>query len=128
MATKITPEVERPDVLPLETKPRRSGGWFRRLQRRVKLALAGDDEELLVENKTEVSWRVYHDYHLLGIVDAGEGQTYRLQKHGSLSVRPCADGNAVEYLVLPLTLRVRRVQIYRRHVGKEVEIYDMKAA
>src|SRR5579864_3255721 len=99
MATRIAPEVERP----LETKPRRSGGWFRRLQRRVKLALAGDDEELLLENKTTVSWRVYHNYHLLGIIDAGERETYRLQKHGSLSVRPCADGDEVEYLVVPLT-------------------------
>jgi len=54
----------------------------------VKLAFAGDDEELEVENRTEVAWRVYHDYHQLGIIDAGERLVFHLVKHGSLSVRP----------------------------------------
>jgi hypothetical protein len=116
------------EVPPLETSPRRSGGWLRRLQRRVKLAFAGDDEELEVENKTAVSWRVYHDYHQLGIIDAGERLTFHLVKRGSLSVKPSVEGDNVEYLVLPLSLRVRRVQIYRRRMGKELEVYDMRAA
>src|SRR5712692_7669918 len=103
MAIQYAPEVESPDAPPLKTKPQRSGGWFRRLQERVRLALAGDDEELRVDNKTEVSWRVYHDYHLLGIIDAGESRVYRLHKHGNLNVRPGADSSQVEYLVLPLT-------------------------
>lgn len=129
MAIKYAPEVEHPDAPPLKTNPRRSGGgWFRRLQRRVKLALAGDDDELRVENKTAISWHVYHNYHQLGIVDAQEQRVFRLDKHGSLSVRPCADGDDVEYLVLDLSLRVHRVRIYRRRVSKEIEIYEMRAA
>ena len=106
MAIKYAPEVERPDAPPFETKPQRSDGWFRRLQKRVKLALAGDDEELLVENRTDVSWRVYHNYHSLGIIDAQEQRVFKLHKHGSLSVRPFTDEGEVEYLVLSLDYNV----------------------
>jgi hypothetical protein len=128
MATKYSPEVESPNAPPLETKPQRSGGWFRRLQQRVRLALDGDDEELRVENETELSWRVYHNYHMLGIIDGGEERRFRLQKHGNLNVRPVDDGNEVEYLVLSLHLRVKRVKIYRRQMAKDLEVYDMRVA
>jgi hypothetical protein len=94
----------------------------------VKLAFAGDDEELEVENRTDVSWRVYHDYHLLGIIVAGERLIFHLVKHGSLSVRPSEEGDNVEYLVLPLSLKVHHVQIFRRRMGKELEVYEMRAA
>ncbi len=45
-----------------------------------------------------------------------------------LSVRPSDEGDEVEYLVLPLDLRVHRVRIYRRHLAKEVEVYDLQVA
>jgi hypothetical protein len=123
MAVKSPYEVDTP---PLKTSPERSGGWFRRLQRRVKLAMRGDDEELELENKTTVSWRVYHDYHQLGIIDADERLTFHLNKQGSFSARPSEDGDGVEYLVIPLNLKVHRVLIYRRRMGKELEVYDMR--
>lgn len=129
MTITYSTEVEQPGAPPLKTNPRRSdGGWFRRLQRRVKLALAGNDDELRVENKTAISWRVYHNYHQLGIIDAHEQLIFQLDKHGSLSVRPYADGDDVEYLMLDLTMRIHRVHIYRRRVSREIEIYDMRAA
>lgn len=128
MATKYAPLVERPEAPPLETKPQRSGGWFRRLQQRVRLALNGDDEELTIDNKTDVSWRVYHDYHLLGIIDAREDRAFRLQKRGNLNVRPVAQEDEVEYLVLPLTMWVKHVRIYRRQMAKDLEVYDMRVA
>jgi len=122
MAVIHDPEVDQPRVPPLKTSPERSGGWFRRLQQRIKLALSGDDEELILENQTAISWRAYHNYHWLGIINAGESQAFRLEKRGSLSVRPSDEGGEVEYLMLPLDLRVHRVRIYRseeRRVGKE---------
>lgn len=128
MARRYAPLVERPEAPPLETKPQRSGGWFTRLQQRIRLALNGDDEELRIENETDVSWSVYHDYHQLGILDAGENGAFRLQKRGNLNVRPVAQGDEVEYLVLPLTLRVKRVKIYRRQMAKDLEVYDMRVA
>jgi hypothetical protein len=128
MAIKYTPEVDRPGAQPLETKPRRSGGWFRRLQQRVKLALAANDEELIVENRTEVRWFVYQNFHKLGIIDAGELLVFHIHKHGSLSARPVAEGDEVEYLVLPLNYDVTYVHIYCRQIGKDVEVYDMRAA
>jgi hypothetical protein len=128
MARRYAPLVESPEAPPLETKPQRSGGWFTRLQQRIRLALNGDDEELRIENETDVSWSVYHDYHQLGILDAGENGAFRLQKRGNLNVRPVAQGDEVEYLVLPLTLRVKRVKIYRRQMAKDLEVYDMRVA
>lgn len=131
MARKYSPEVEipdAPDVPPLQTSPQRSGGWFTRIQRRIKLAMGGDDEELLVKNTTQVSWRVYHNYHQLGIIDAGESRIFRLQKRGNFSVRPTADGDDVEYLVLSLSASIHRVSIYRRRVKEGLEVYDMRAA
>ncbi len=125
MAIRIDPDVESP---PLESSPRRSGGWFRRLQRRFKLALGGSDDELLVKNATQVSWRIYQDFHLLGIIDTDEDRTFKIEKRGSLNVRPTADGDSVEYLVLQLDKRVHRVRIYRRHMGQGVEVYEMHAA
>ena len=128
MSVKTVPEIAEPDAPPLETKVQRSGGWLTRLGHRVRLALAGSDEELLLENRTQVSWRVYHDYHHLGIIDAGEDLLFRLHKHGSLHVRPCAEKEQVEYLVLPLRVQVRRVYIYRRRLNSEIEVYDLRAA
>ena len=128
MSVKYVPEIEQPDAPPLETKVRRSGGWFTREWHRIRLALASSDEELMLENKTQVSWRVYHDYHLLGVIDAGEYLVFRLHKHGLLNVRPSAEKEQVEYLVLPLNFNVTYVHIYRRQIAQNVEVYDMRVA
>lgn len=125
MAIETIPDEETP---PTRTSPRRSGGWFRRLWQRVRLAMAGDDDELMLENRTGISWRVYHDYHHLGIIDAGEYQVYRLARRGSLNVCPVVEGDEVEYLVLSLNERIRFVHIYRRQMGETMEIYDMRVA
>jgi hypothetical protein len=125
MAIRIDPEVEQP---PVKTSPRRSGGWFRRLQHRIKLALNGSDDELIVKNDTQISWRIYQDFHQLGIIDPAEELTFTLVKRGSLNVRPTVDGDSVEYLVLQLDRRIYRVRIYRRRMGQDVEVYDMRAA
>ena len=125
MAIRIDPEVEQS---PVQTSPRRSGGWFRRLQHRIKLALNGSDDELIVKNDTPISWRIYQDFHQLGIIDPAEELTFTLVKRGSLNVRPTADGNSVEYLVLQLDRRIYRVRIYRRRMGQDVEVYEMRAA
>ena len=125
MAIQTIPEVEPP---PTENRSR--GGWLGRLLRRVRLALGGDDELLLIENATAISWRVYHDYHQLTILDAGEEQVFHLVKHGTLNMRPCSgnEGESVEYLVTPLAVHVQRVRIYRRQLSKELEVYDLRVA
>ena len=119
-----------PEVKPPSSEGRSRGGWLGRLLRRVKLALGGDDETLLIENATAISWRVYHDYHQLAILDAGEQQAFHLVKHGTLNMRPCSgnEGESVEYLVTQLDVRVQRVRIYRRQLSKELEVYDLRVA
>ena len=127
MPTTIAPATKPSYPPPLQTEPRRSGGWFRRLVRRVKLAMSGDDETLRVKNDTAINWKIFHNYHLLGIIDAGEQRDFQLTKHGSLNVRPVGDGEA-EYLMLPLTQQVHRVRIYQRYLDKTVEVYYLRAA
>ncbi|MGH2481272.1 MAG: hypothetical protein ACRDHW_16585 [Ktedonobacteraceae bacterium] len=133
MALRVTPgiEIELPDTSDqpqTQTRPQRSDGWFTRIQYRVKLAMSGDDEELLVVNNTAISWRVYHNYHLLGIIDPGEDQVFRLQKRGQLKVCPSLESDAVEYLVLDLNGLIAGAEIYRRHIGQELETYEMRSA
>lgn len=127
MPATVAPEIKPSYPPPLQTDPRRSGGWFRRLVERVKLAMAGDDDALRVENNTSIAWKIYHNYHLLGIIDASEQRDFQLTKRGSLNVRPTGD-EEVEYLMLPLNQRVHRVRIYKRHMDKTIEVYDLRAA
>jgi hypothetical protein len=128
MVVTFAPEVEELDTPPTETLPlRRPGGWSIQPQPRVGLALGSDDEMLMLENRTEVSWLVYHNYHHLGIIDVGELLVFHLYKHGSLSVRPWNTQDEIEYLVLSLNNDVNFVYIYRRTMSKELEVYDMRA-
>lgn len=127
MAIKILPERESPPTQ-TQAERQRSGDWFARIRHKVKLALAGDDEDLLVVNTTAISWYVYHTFHPLGILDPGESALFHLRKNGNLNARPDLESDAVEYLVLDLTTQVQRVEIYRRNMGKELDIYDMRAA
>ncbi len=131
MAVKLIPEIELPDTpdhAHTQIKPQRSDGWFTRTRHRVKLAMSGDDEELIVVNNTAISWRVYHNYHLLGIIDPGEEQVFRLQKRGQLKVCPSLASDAVEYLVLDLKGWLAGVEIYLRRIGQDLETYEMRAA
>lgn len=129
MASIYTPEIEQ--VLPLDAPPtetqRQRGGWSPRPQPRIGLDLGSDDELLLVVNMTGVRWIIYHNYHRLGIIDVDELLAFHVHKRGSLSVRPYEDkGDVVEYLVLPLNYDVTYVHIYRRQMGQDVDVFDMR--
>ena len=104
------------------------GGWLRKLRNLVRLGFGSRDDELVLENKTKIAWRVYHDYHMLGIIDPGETQRLKIEKHGTLNVRPADDSEEVEYLVLSLDISIHRIRIYQRRMAANVEVYDMHAA
>jgi len=89
--------------------------------------MAGDDDTLRVDNSTSIAWKIYHNYHLLGIIDPREQRDFQLTKHGSLNVRPTGD-EEVEYLMVPLNQHVHRVRIYKRRLDKTIEGYDLRAA
>lgn len=127
MPVTVEPAIKPSYPPPLQTDPRRSGGWFTRLVKRVKLAMAGGDDTLHVDNNTSLAWKIYHNYHLLGIMDPNERRDFQLIKNGSLNIRPTGD-EEVEYLLLPLTPQVHRVRIYKRRVDKTVEVYDFRTA
>ncbi len=127
MAITYAPEIEELDAPPTETLPQRhTGGWSLKPQPRIGLDLGSDDEMLLIENETSIPWLIYKDFHQLGIIDSGELLVFHICKHGSLNVRPMNSQDTVEYLVLSLDYYVNRVLIYKRHMGQEVEIYDMR--
>ncbi|HZO71261.1 MAG TPA: hypothetical protein VFB60_03600 [Ktedonobacteraceae bacterium] len=131
MAKIYTPEIEQIqelDAPPTETQTlRQRGGWSPRPQPRIGLDLGSDDELLLVVNVTAVRWIIYHNYHRLGIIDVDELLAFHIDKRGSLSARPYEDkGDVVEYLVLPLNYDVTYVHIYRRLMGLDIDVFDMR--
>jgi hypothetical protein len=119
------PEVELAPP-PLETKPRRSNDWLTRLFPRVKLGFEGEKDPLWLENQTDVPWRVYHNYHLLGFIYPQEIQVFYLAKHGNFSVRPYNQDDVVEYLVVSLTHQIEKLLIYHKRMARELEVYEMK--
>jgi len=129
MTRTYAPEIEQEEILPTKTLPqRRAGGWSLHPQPRIGLNLGRDDELLLLENKTTIPWIVYHNFHQLGIIDPDELLVFHMCKHGSLSARPCEKDDVVEYLVLSLNYDIDQVEIYRRQMGVELEVYYMHAA
>ena len=134
MAVVTAPETERieeVDAPPTETQTlRERGGWSLRPQPRVGLDLGSDEDLLIIENLTNMRWNIYHNFHNLGIIDVDEMLVFHIYKHGSLDARPYkpTTGDAVEYLMLPLNYDVNYVQIYRRHLGQDVEVFDMRVA
>ncbi len=133
MAVITAPEIEEIDAPapPTETRTlRERGGWTPRPQPRIGLDLGSDEDLLLIENMTNVRWMMYHNYHCLGIIDVDEVLVFHIHKHGSLSARPhdSISEDAVEYLMLPLNYDVTYVHIYRHHMSKGVEVYDMRVA
>lgn len=122
------PDVEELDAPSTETQTQRQqGGWRLRPQPRIGLDLGSDDELLMVENMTEVRWIIYHNYHRLSIIEVGELLVFHIHKHGSLSARPYEDyGDPVDFIILPLTYDVTYVHIYRRSMGHEMDVYDMR--
>jgi hypothetical protein len=126
MAITYVPEEEELDAPPTEPKTaRRLGGWSLHPQPRVGLDMGSDDDMLMIENKTIISWVVYHNYHQLCVIDPSELLVFHLCKHGTLNVRPTGKEDTVEYLVLSLTYTVNLVHIYKRQMSKDLEIYDM---
>lgn len=128
MTITCVPDEEKLDVPLTETKTeRRVGGWSLKPQPRIGLDMGSDDDMLLLENKTEIAWIVYHNFHQLGIIDPNELLVFHLCKHGSLNVRPIGKEDTVEYLVLSLNYHVNQVHIYKRQMSKDLEVYDMRS-
>ena len=134
MAVITAPQIERVEEIDAPTTEtqtlRERGGWSLRPQPRIGLDLGSDEDLLMIENMTNMRWMIYHNYHCLGIIDIDELLVFHIHKHGTLSTRPYnpTTGDAVEYLSLPLTYDTAYVHIYRRHISKGVEIYDLRVA
>jgi hypothetical protein len=119
-----------PDDPETETKTERSTGWYTRFKNRIKLAMEGDDEDMLIVNNTAIAWKIHHKYHFLGIVEPGESEIFKIRKNGNLSACPniTVSVDPVDYLVVDLNSGINYVVIYLKSIGNTVEVYDMRAA
>jgi hypothetical protein len=52
-------EAEPAEQLPTQPETRRAGGRLRRFLNRIKLGLGGNNEELVLQNKTGIAWCIY---------------------------------------------------------------------
>ncbi|MGI8826791.1 MAG: hypothetical protein ACR2JC_14295 [Chloroflexota bacterium] len=55
----------------------------------VKTAVSAPtyDGQLLIANRTDLTWLVWHNYHSLGRLDAGDQRHVRLIRAGTISAR-----------------------------------------
>ncbi|WP_201371953.1 hypothetical protein [Ktedonobacter robiniae] len=92
-----------------QTQPlRRSGGWTPFALPRIGLHLHSDGEQLLLANRTAISWVIYHKFHQLGVIDADETLLFSLPKYGSLSVRPMGPMITRSFWSCPCTIPFSR--------------------
>lgn len=67
--------------------------------------------ELLIANRTDQTWLVWHNYHSLGLLDAGKERRVRLVRAGTLSARQLVAAADSEYLLLSLGPNLLGVEI-----------------
>jgi hypothetical protein len=79
----------------------------------VKTAVSAPtyDGELLIANRTDATWLLWHNYHSLGLLDAGAERRVGLVRAGTVSARKLvADVNS-EYLLLSLSPDLQAAEI-----------------
>ncbi|HZU13278.1 MAG TPA: hypothetical protein VFB58_10605 [Chloroflexota bacterium] len=77
--------------------------------------------ELLVANRTDEPWLLWHNYHRLGRVEPGEERSVRLVRFGTFSARQLAED--ADYLLLSLTPDLSGIEIV-----EEDDVYLLRRA
>ena len=67
--------------------------------------------ELLIANRTNQTWLLWHNYHSLGLLDAGNERHVRLVRAGTISARKLVADLDSEYLLLTLSPDLLGVEI-----------------
>lgn len=121
----MAPPLADPNAPPAtDTRTRRRWWRFRFPWRRTAVSAPTNDDELLIDNTTDVPWALHLGYRNLGIIDPDSRALYRVVKSGLLSARrvdaPVGDG----YLTLALPPGARIVQILDISGGER--FYDLR--
>lgn len=66
---------------------------------------------LLIANRTEKTWLLWHNYHSLGMLEAGIERRVRVVRTGTLSARQLLAGPQAEYLLVSLAYELVAVEI-----------------
>lgn len=83
---------------------------------------------LLIANRTEKSWLLWHNYHSLGLLEAGTERRVRVVRAGTLSARQLLAGPQAEYLLVSLASDLIGVEIAEISGGEGVyELRRMRA-
>lgn len=79
----------------------------------VKTAVSAPiyNRELLIANRTDRTWLVWHNYHNLGLLDAGTERHVRVVRAGTMSARELLADADSEYLLVSLTSEVQGIEI-----------------
>jgi hypothetical protein len=95
----------------------------------VKTAVGApiDDEGLLIDNRTGDAWRLHLGYRDLGTVAPYRQRLVTVSRAGMLMARQLHAPTGTEYLMLPLTPRVRAVEIRRDSRQGKTLAYELHA-
>src|SRR5579884_1536277 len=81
--------------------------------------------ELLIVNRTRQRWLVWHNYHRLGLFDAGDIRHVRLVRAGTISARKLVTDVNSEYLLLALSPTLFGVEIV--NITPEEGFYTLRS-
>ncbi len=96
----------------------------------VKTAVSAPayNSALLIANRTEKTWLLWHNYHSLGMLEAGTERRVRVVRAGTLSARQLLAGPQAEYLLVSLAYDLIGVEIADISGGEGVyELRRMQA-
>jgi hypothetical protein len=60
------------------------------------------NDELLIANRTDRTWLLWHNFHSLGLLDAGDQRYVRVVRAGTISARELVAGPDTEYILASL--------------------------
>jgi hypothetical protein len=124
MPVVVEPEAPAPPTL---TQTKRGFLRFRFPWHKTKVGSRGDEEELLVVNKTRAPWQLHLGYRALGVVEPGAQAAFLVVKKGMLTAQQLAgDGfsRSADGLAVQVTGRVQRIELRYRRLG-DLIVHDI---
>ena len=121
--------IDRPPVEAPRTEPapeRRRPSWrFPWNKPKTRIAAPTEDDELLIDNRTDQAWTLHLGYRSLGRIEPHAKLLVHVVKTGMLTARPVNAPVGVGYLTAFLTGEIETVEIRGERMGGE-HLYDLQ--
>jgi hypothetical protein len=122
-------QLDLPSSLPPvpETAPQRQPNRWRYRFPWVKTAVSAPiyDDELTIDNQTDFTWQLWHDYHSLGLVPPRGLRRRRLVKAGTISARRLPAPTGEEYIFVSLNPTAAEVRIVDLSAGESLHALEI---